>query len=209
MHWSDDGIVLGARKHGESGVILELMTRAHGRHLGLVHGGRSRCCSRCCSRATRSTRPGGRGSTSISAPTSRGRRNARRPVHRRRRRRSTALPRSPRCCACCPSATRIRRSTRFSTVLVDHLDDPDLAPALFVRFELEILAELGFGLDLPLRRDREPRRPRLRLAEERARGQRCGRRALQGPAPDAAGLPRRPSLREPARGRGHRGRLRA
>jgi DNA repair protein RecO (recombination protein O) len=41
MQWSDDGLVLGVRKHGESGVILELMTRAHGRHLGLVHGGRS------------------------------------------------------------------------------------------------------------------------------------------------------------------------
>jgi DNA repair protein RecO (recombination protein O) len=34
------------------------------------------------------------------------------------------------------------------TVLVDHLDDPDLAPALFVRFELAMLTELGFGLDL-------------------------------------------------------------
>jgi DNA repair protein RecO (recombination protein O) len=34
------------------------------------------------------------------------------------------------------------------TVLVDHLDDPHLAPALFVRFELAMLAELGFGLDL-------------------------------------------------------------
>jgi DNA repair protein RecO (recombination protein O) len=34
------------------------------------------------------------------------------------------------------------------TVLVDHLDDPDLAPALFVRFELAMLSELGFGLDL-------------------------------------------------------------
>src|SRR5918912_2924047 len=42
MHWSDDAIVLGARRHGESSVILELMTRAHGRHLGLVHRGRSR-----------------------------------------------------------------------------------------------------------------------------------------------------------------------
>src|SRR5829696_2086869 len=42
MHWSDDGVVLGCRKHGESGVILELMTREYGRHLGLVHGGRSR-----------------------------------------------------------------------------------------------------------------------------------------------------------------------
>ena len=42
MHWSDEALVLGARKHGELAVILELMTRAHGRHLGLVHGGRSK-----------------------------------------------------------------------------------------------------------------------------------------------------------------------
>src|SRR3954464_5843641 len=42
MQWSDDGIVLGCRKHGESSVILELMTRDNGRHFGLVHGGRSR-----------------------------------------------------------------------------------------------------------------------------------------------------------------------
>ena len=31
---------------------------------------------------------------------------------------------------------------------MDHLDDPDIAPALMVRFELALLAELGFGLDL-------------------------------------------------------------
>jgi DNA repair protein RecO (recombination protein O) len=42
MQWSDDGLVLGARTHGEASVILELMTREHGRSLGLVHGGRSR-----------------------------------------------------------------------------------------------------------------------------------------------------------------------
>jgi DNA repair protein RecO (recombination protein O) len=34
------------------------------------------------------------------------------------------------------------------TVLVDHLSDPDLAPSMFVQFELELLADLGFGLDL-------------------------------------------------------------
>src|SRR3712207_1277432 len=33
-------------------------------------------------------------------------------------------------------------------VLVEHLDEPDLAPALFVRFEVVVLAEFGFGLDL-------------------------------------------------------------
>lgn len=42
MDWRDDGLVIGARRHGETSVILELMTRAHGRHLGLVRGGRSR-----------------------------------------------------------------------------------------------------------------------------------------------------------------------
>ena len=39
MQWSDEGIVLGVRRHGEANAILELMTRAHGRHLGLVRGG--------------------------------------------------------------------------------------------------------------------------------------------------------------------------
>ena len=39
MQWIDEGIVLGARRHGEANAILELMTRKHGRHLGLVRGG--------------------------------------------------------------------------------------------------------------------------------------------------------------------------
>jgi len=42
MQWSDEGIVLSVRPHGETAAIAELLTRAHGRHLGLVHGGRSR-----------------------------------------------------------------------------------------------------------------------------------------------------------------------
>ena len=39
MDWTDEGIVLGVRRHGETSAILEVMTRAHGRHLGLVRGG--------------------------------------------------------------------------------------------------------------------------------------------------------------------------
>jgi DNA repair protein RecO (recombination protein O) len=39
MEWTDQGIVLGVRRHGESSAIAELLTRAHGRHLGLVRGG--------------------------------------------------------------------------------------------------------------------------------------------------------------------------
>lgn len=39
MEWTDEGIVLGVRKHGEANAILELLTGGHGRHLGLVRGG--------------------------------------------------------------------------------------------------------------------------------------------------------------------------
>ncbi|NQU70309.1 MAG: recombination protein O N-terminal domain-containing protein, partial [Rhodospirillales bacterium] len=42
MDWSDEGIVLSARKHGESAAIVTLFTRAHGRHAGLVRGGAGR-----------------------------------------------------------------------------------------------------------------------------------------------------------------------
>ena len=42
MEWRDEGLIIGVRKYGETSVIVEAMTRAHGRHLGLVKGGRSR-----------------------------------------------------------------------------------------------------------------------------------------------------------------------
>lgn len=38
MEWTDHGIVLGVRRLGEASAIVELLTRAHGRHLGLVRG---------------------------------------------------------------------------------------------------------------------------------------------------------------------------
>ncbi|AUC97461.1 DNA repair protein RecO [Bradyrhizobium sp. SK17] len=41
MEWTDEGIVLGVRRHGETSAIVELLTREHGRHLGLVRGGAS------------------------------------------------------------------------------------------------------------------------------------------------------------------------
>src|SRR5215475_6583352 len=39
VQWADIGVVLGARRHGETSAVVELMTREHGRHLGLVRGG--------------------------------------------------------------------------------------------------------------------------------------------------------------------------
>lgn len=42
MEWRDQGILLAARPHGENSAIIEVFTRAHGRHLGVVRGGTSR-----------------------------------------------------------------------------------------------------------------------------------------------------------------------
>jgi DNA repair protein RecO (recombination protein O) len=42
MDWRDEGIVLSVRPHGETAAIAELFTAAHGRHLGVVRGGQSR-----------------------------------------------------------------------------------------------------------------------------------------------------------------------
>jgi len=42
LQWEDRGVVLGGRVYGETSVIVELLTAQHGRHLGVVRGGRSR-----------------------------------------------------------------------------------------------------------------------------------------------------------------------
>jgi DNA repair protein RecO (recombination protein O) len=148
MQWTDEGIVVGVRKHGESSVILELLTREHGRHLGLVHGGRSKALQPV-------LQPG----NGVHATW-----RARLDEHLGTYQVEASAPRAARFIG---SALALYGLATLShllrylperdphpalyetlTVLVDHLDDPDLAPALFVRFELAILAELGFGLDL-------------------------------------------------------------
>lgn len=42
MEWRDEGVLLSARPHGETSVIAEVFTAAHGRHAGVVRGGASR-----------------------------------------------------------------------------------------------------------------------------------------------------------------------
>ena len=42
MDWSDEGIFLSAKPLGEANIVAEIFSRTHGRHLGLVRGGRSR-----------------------------------------------------------------------------------------------------------------------------------------------------------------------
>ncbi len=42
LEWREEGMVLSVRRHGESAAILELFTAGRGRHLGVVRGGNSR-----------------------------------------------------------------------------------------------------------------------------------------------------------------------
>jgi DNA repair protein RecO (recombination protein O) len=42
MEWRDEGVILSMRPHGEAAAIIEVFTRAHGRHAGVVRGGASR-----------------------------------------------------------------------------------------------------------------------------------------------------------------------
>lgn len=42
MEWADEGFVLATRRHGEHGLVVHVLTRAHGRHAGLVRGGQGR-----------------------------------------------------------------------------------------------------------------------------------------------------------------------
>jgi DNA repair protein RecO (recombination protein O) len=42
MDWREDGVLLSMRPHGESSAIIEVFTSGHGRHFGVVRGGASR-----------------------------------------------------------------------------------------------------------------------------------------------------------------------
>jgi DNA repair protein RecO (recombination protein O) len=148
MNWSDDALVLGTRRHGEASIILELITRAHGRHLGLVHGGRSK-------RLQPVLQPGNTvhaawrarldehlGTYTVEGGDLRSARFIGSPLALYGLGAMAALLRL--------LPERDPHPALYDTVmvLVEHLDEPDLAPALFVRFEVAVLAEFGFGLDL-------------------------------------------------------------
>jgi DNA repair protein RecO (recombination protein O) len=149
MEWSDEGIVLGARRHGESALIVQLLTREHGRHLGLVRSGQG---------------PKLRGVFEIGnrlAATWK----ARLAEHLGQlsgellRSYAAALLDDPARLACLSAAAALAESTlperephprafaSFSALL-DSLAADDGWAIRYVEWELTLLAELGFGLDL-------------------------------------------------------------
>jgi DNA repair protein RecO (recombination protein O) len=148
MQWTDEGIVLGARPHGETSTILELMTREHGRHHGLVRGG-----------AGRRMRPVLQAGNLVSAVW-----RARLDQHlgyytveglnlrvAALLNRSHALFGMAHLAAMCrllPERDPHPEVVPAIETILDRMDDLPAAAALIVRFELQLLADLGFGLEL-------------------------------------------------------------
>ena len=148
MQWTDQGLIIGTRRHGETSLIVELMTRDHGRHLGLVRGGRSR-------KQQPLLQPGNRveavwrarldehlGTYAIE------------PL-------DLAAARLMQSGCALHGIQLLGSHLRLlperdphpglydaARVLVEHLTEPALAGPLMVRFELRLLEELGFGLNL-------------------------------------------------------------
>jgi DNA repair protein RecO (recombination protein O) len=148
MNWSDEGIILSVRPHGETTAIVELLTRQHGRHAGLVYGGRSRRLrpvlqignhvdatwkgrlAEHLGHVTLELRRGYAAEAMDDARALAGMTSLAALAH--------LLPeRDPH-----PSLFEI---TLF---VLGFLDDASVWPALMVRWELALLDELGFGLDL-------------------------------------------------------------
>ncbi len=148
MQWTDEGIVLGVKRHGETSVILELMTAERGRHLGLVRGGAG-------TRLRGLLQPG----NSLRA-TWRARLDEHLGLY-------TVESLNLRAAMFLSAAYAVHGVTHLAglcrllaereahagiygelNVILDSIDDPRQFAPLIARFELDFLAELGFGLDL-------------------------------------------------------------
>jgi DNA repair protein RecO (recombination protein O) len=148
MEWRDEGVILSVRRHGETSAIAEILTAAHGRVLGLVRGGRSRV-----------QRPVLQAGNAVQA------------VWRARveeqlgtyvieplELRAGAIMEEPFRLAGLATLTGLAqllperephpRVYEALRVVLDAISDDALWPALLVRWELGLLDELGFGLDL-------------------------------------------------------------
>lgn len=148
MNWNDEGIILSVRQHGETAAVVELLTRQHGRHPGLVYGGRSR-----------RLRPVLQIGNHVDAVW-----KARLAEHlghvtvELRRGYAAEAMSDAKALAALTSLTALAHLLperdphpslfEVSLFVLGFLDDPSVWPALMVRWEMALLDELGFGLDL-------------------------------------------------------------
>ncbi len=148
MEWHHTGIILSVRRHGENNAIADIITRELGRWKGLVRGGRSRAM-----------RPVLQPGNSVDATW-----RARLEDHlgtfaiEPRRFRAAALIDDPFRLAGLTTLTELaqilpEREAHIGVydafeMVLDALTEDDVWPALMVRWELGLLDDLGYGLDL-------------------------------------------------------------
>ena len=148
MQWSDEAIVLSTRPHGETSLLCELFTNTHGRHLGLVRGGRSKAMRPVCQVGNvvlgnwraRLDEHLGVLALELAEPVA-------------SRYLAEPLPLSALSTICSHLTLFAERDPhpglyQGARFFLSQLDDINIWPGLLVRFELEVLSELGVGLDL-------------------------------------------------------------
>ncbi|MCF6315836.1 MAG: DNA repair protein RecO [Marinosulfonomonas sp.] len=149
MEWRDEGVLLQVRKHGENAAIIEVFTAEHGRHAGVVRGAQSR-------KMTPVLQPGAQldvtwrarledhlGSYTVEPVRSRA-------AALMSDRLTLAALNSV--CALLAFALPEREAHpalyQRSVTLFDLLGNTEGWPLAYLRWELALLEDLGFGLDL-------------------------------------------------------------
>lgn len=149
MEWRDQGILLAVRKHGETSAILEVFTQTHGIHAGVMRGATSR-------KIAPILQPGAQldvqwrarledhiGSYSVEPLRSR----AAMVMQDRQ-----ALAGLNAVCALLVHSLPEREPHpalyERTEALFDILDETELWPLAYLRWEVALLEELGYGLDL-------------------------------------------------------------
>lgn len=149
MEWNDQGILLTVRRHGESGAIIDVFTEAHGRHSGVVRGGAGRKMAPVLQpgaqlhltwRARLEDHLGAYQAEPLRsrAAVAMGSRLALAGLNAVCALLAFSLPDRE------PHEALYRRTEQ----LLDLLDQEELWPLAYLRWEMALLEELGFGIDL-------------------------------------------------------------
>lgn len=149
MDFTTQGYVLSVRRHGETSAIIEVLTPDKGRHAGLVRGGVSR-------RMRPVLQPGNLirvswqarlsehlGSFTVEAIDARAAQLMEDRLSLAALNAACALT-----LAVLPEREPQRAVYDAFAVMIEHMDDPDIWPALFVKWEGGLLDAMGYGLDL-------------------------------------------------------------
>ena len=148
MEWRDEGVILSVRRHGETSAIAEIFTAQHGRALGLVRGGRSRAqrpvlqAGNAVAAVWRARLEEQLGTYSIEPLDLRAGAIMEAPFRLAGLATITGLAQQ------LPEREPHPRLYAAMRVVLEAIADDTLWPALLVRWELGLLEELGFGLDL-------------------------------------------------------------